>query len=57
LGCTTFAWAIGGLVGPYVAGYVHDATDEYTLAFLAGGILCVIGAASVYFWGSHKKAA
>ena len=57
LGCTTFAWSIGGLVGPYVAGYIHDTTQEYTLAFLAGGILYLIGAASVYFWGSHKKAA
>jgi sugar phosphate permease len=55
LGCTTFAWSIGGLVGPYVAGYVHDATDKYTFAFIAGGILYVIGAASVFFWGSHKK--
>lgn len=57
LGCTTFAWSIGGLVGPYVAGYIHDATQKYTLAFLAGGILYLIGAASVFFWGSHKKAA
>jgi MFS family permease len=55
LGCTTFAWSIGGLVGPYTAGYIHDTTDEYTLAFLAGGILYVLGAASVYFWGSHKE--
>jgi len=55
LGCTTFAWSIGGLVGPYFAGYVHDATGEYLLAFLAGGALFVIGALSVHFWGSHKK--
>jgi MFS family permease len=55
LGCTTFAWSIGGLVGPYAAGYIHDTTEEYTLAFLAGGILYVLGAMSVYFWGSHKK--
>ena len=55
LGCTTFAWSIGGLVGPYMAGYIRDATEEYTLAFLVGGILYVLGALSVYFWGSHKK--
>ncbi len=55
LGCTTFAWSVGGLVGPYVAGYIHDTTDKYTLAFVAGGILYLLGALSVYFWGSHKK--
>lgn len=54
LGCTTFAWSIGGLVGPYFAGYVHDVTGEYVFAFLAGGILYVVGALSVHFWGSHK---
>ena len=55
LGCTTFAWSVGGLVGPYVAGYVHDTTGEYTLAFVAGGLLYLIGAMSVHLWGSHKQ--
>jgi OFA family oxalate/formate antiporter-like MFS transporter len=55
LGCTTFAWSIGGLVGPYFAGYVHDVTEQYAFAFLAGGILCAIGALSVHLWGSHKR--
>lgn len=55
LGCTTFAWSVGGLVGPYFAGYVHDATDKYLWAFLAGGVVYILGAVSVYFWGSHRS--
>ncbi len=55
LGCTTFAWSIGGLVGPTVAGYIHDATDKYVWAFVASGVVYILGALSVWFWGSHKQ--
>jgi len=59
LGSTTFAWSVGGIVGPYLAGSIHDATHpaSYAFAFLTGGLLLVLGALSVQFWGSHKKAA
>jgi predicted MFS family arabinose efflux permease len=56
LGWSSFAWSIGGIVGPYLAGYIHDTTQSYDLAFLTGGLLLLAGALSVYFWGSHKKA-
>jgi MFS family permease len=57
MGCTTFAWSIGGIVGPYVAGYIHDSTKGYSLAFIIAGLLFLVGSASVVFWGHHKKVA
>ena len=55
LGCTTTAWSVGGLVGPAFAGYMHDVSGRYVWAFVASGIIFVLGALSVRFWGSHKK--
>jgi len=61
LGCTTFAWSVGGLVGPFFAGFIHDATSgpdvpgSYVIAFVVSGIIFVLGAISVWFWGSHKE--
>ena len=54
LGFSTFAWAAGGLVGPYFAGAVHDATGEYTYAFLVAGVLFLLAAVSVSLWSRHK---
>ena len=55
LGCTTLAWSVGGLVGPALAGLVHDRTDRYIWAFVASGIVFMFGALSVWFWGNHKE--
>lgn len=51
LGWATLAWAVGGVVGPYFTGYIYDATQSYDMAFLVGGVLLLVGAASVFFWG------
>jgi predicted MFS family arabinose efflux permease len=55
LGWSSFAWSIGGIAGPYLAGYIHDATGSYDLAFLVSGLLLLVGAMSLYLWGSHKR--
>jgi MFS family permease len=55
LGWATFAWSLGGIAGPYLAGAVYDAGKSYDLAFLAGGMLLVIGAATVLVFGSHRR--
>jgi predicted MFS family arabinose efflux permease len=55
LGWSSFAWSIGGITGPYLAGYVHDTTGGYNVAFLTSGALLFLGAAALYFWGSHKQ--
>jgi len=56
LGYATFAWSVGGIVGPYLAGYVYDVSKSYDIAFLTGGVLLVIGVLAVQFLGSHRRA-
>ncbi|MDI6819480.1 MAG: hypothetical protein QMC89_01045 [Candidatus Hodarchaeaceae archaeon] len=36
------AWGVGGLAGPVIGGYVHDATGSYTYAFWIGSILAIV---------------
>ena len=54
LGYATLAWSVGGVISPFASGAVHDATDSYTWVFIAGCVLLVVGAVSVFFWGEHK---
>ena len=54
LGFAYLAWSIGAVAGPFLAGLIYDHTQSYDLAFVLGGALLVIAAASVYAWGSHK---
>ncbi len=54
LGYAYLAWAAGALIGPFLAGLIYDFTLSYDLAFVLGGVLLLIGAASVYVWGGHR---
>ena len=54
LGFAYLAWSIGALAGPFLGGLIYDLTHSYDLAFVLGGVLLLIGAASVYLWGAHK---
>jgi OFA family oxalate/formate antiporter-like MFS transporter len=54
LGIATFAWSVGGIAGPFLAGYIFDRSQSYDIAFVAGGTLLMIGVLSVYFFGSHR---
>jgi MFS family permease len=54
LGFAYLSWSIGAVAGPYLAGLIYDLTQSYDLAFVLGGVLLLVGAASVYVWGSHK---
>jgi len=49
LGYLSLFWAIGGVSGPILAGYVFDITKSHNIAFLSGGFLVAIGIASLYF--------
>jgi MFS family permease len=55
LGFAYLAWAIGGVCGPVLAGFVFDLSGSYDAAFLVGAVLLMVGAASVYLWGSQKS--
>jgi MFS family permease len=43
---------IGGALGPWFGGLVHDVTGSYRLAFLTAMACCAIGAAC--FWGARR---
>jgi sugar phosphate permease len=43
-GWITFAHMVGGALASFVAGYIHDAADDYTLAFYLAGILGLLAA-------------
>lgn len=43
LGVMMFGFTLGGAVGPFVAGYIFDATGSYLFAFLLSAAFSVIG--------------
>ena len=43
--------AIGGAIGPVVAGWIYDTTNSYTIAWEAGAISAIIGAISFLLVG------
>jgi predicted MFS family arabinose efflux permease len=47
MGFATFAWSLGGIVGPVLAGYIFDISGSYSIAFLSGGLLLIIGVFAV----------
>ncbi len=49
IGMIGVAWAVGGIFGPILAGYIFDLSKSYEIAFLVGGLLLTMGAASGFF--------
>ena len=49
MGFASFAWAVGGIGGPVLAGHIFDLSQSYDIAFLAGGLLLIIGMLAVYY--------
>ncbi|MFC2008327.1 MFS transporter [Chloroflexota bacterium] len=49
IGLTSVAWSIGGMTGPIMAGYIFDLTRSYNIAFIAGGLLMVMGMVASLF--------
>jgi len=43
-GAISFAGILGGAFGPFMAGYMYDATRKYSIAFLTVGILAAVAA-------------
>ena len=54
LGIATFAWSVGGIAGPFLAGYIFDLSRSYDVAFVSCGMLLIAGVLTVYFFGSHR---
>jgi OFA family oxalate/formate antiporter-like MFS transporter len=36
------AYGVGGVLGPYLSGYLFDLTKNYFMAFQIAGVLCAI---------------
>ena len=49
IGLLGVSWAAGGITGPLLAGYIFDLSHSYDIAFLAGGLLMIIGIVSTFF--------
>ncbi len=49
------AFGLGGALGPWLGGYVFDATGHYTLAFWFALIITVIATLGVLILGRHMK--
>jgi len=43
LGVVIFAGALGGAIGPLLAGYIHDVTGSYRILFWSMPIICFTG--------------
>ena len=56
-GLVGFAWAVGGITGPVLAGLMFDLSGSYRVAFLAGGMLMAAGVVATYFLRSPQGAA
>jgi len=48
-GVISFVGTLGGALGPYAAGYIHDVTHGYTLAFLILGVLASAAAVLSFY--------
>ena len=43
MGVASFGYAVGGAVGPVVAGRIFDIFNSYQIAFLVCAVVCVLG--------------
>ena len=55
LGILSFGFSVGGIIGPVLAGYIFDVSQSYDIAFLAGGLLIIIGTLAVCFLGGPVR--
>ncbi len=54
VGVVSIAWAIGGISGPILAGYIFDMSGSYDIAFLSGALLMVSSMIVTSFLKSPK---
>lgn len=47
IGMSSASWAVGGALGPFLAGWAFDLWNSYRTAFLLGGILFLLGGLNV----------
>jgi MFS family permease len=55
MGLASFAWSVGGIIGPVLAGYTFDLSHNYDMAFLVGGLVLIIGMLAIYFLDGRSR--
>lgn len=55
VGLVTTSWAVGGIVGPILAGYIFDISRSYYIAFLIGGSLLTVGVFAGFFLKAPRE--
>jgi MFS family permease len=55
MGLASFAWSVGGIAGPVLAGYTFDLSHNYDMAFLVGGLILIIGMLAIYFLDGRRR--
>ena len=55
LGVVIFAGALGGAVGPLLAGYIHDVTGSYRILFWSMPAICLLGLAASLRLNNHPR--
>jgi nitrate/nitrite transporter NarK len=53
-GTLSLATGLGSGAGPWVAGWLHDRTGDYVLAFWVGIVLCMASAAAIWMAAPRK---
>jgi nitrate/nitrite transporter NarK len=53
-GTLSLATGLGSGAGPWVAGWLHDRTGDYVLAFQVGIVACVVSAAAIWLASPRK---
>lgn len=54
-GLVSGAFAVSGLVAPYLAGVGHDALGTYDPAFVGSGLAAIVGAAAIVAAGRYSR--
>jgi len=56
-GITSLGSAVGGILGPWIAGNAYDTTGSYSVAFLIAAGSCVLTVVCLLFMRKHRAAA
>lgn len=55
LGAATIALGLSGLLGPWLAGYIFDVTQSYSLVWQSSFFISIIGTVACYYIRATKK--
>ena len=55
MGFTALGGAVGGVVGPWMAGYIFDTTSSYSLAFIFAAATCLLAVVLILLFGRRDK--